>query len=74
MERYTLAEFKVHRLNEEGIKQVNLLAEKFDDLASYLLKMQGADHDRLKTCLQKLEEACFFAKKHLASNEAFQER
>jgi hypothetical protein len=57
--------FKVHKLNEEGMKNANLIAESFDGLVCYLSKLcpDGREFSIVKT---KLEEAAFFAKKAMA--------
>lgn len=58
--------FQVHRLNENGMKRAEVLAESFDRLLTELsgLCPEGREFSIVKT---KLEEAAFFAKKAIAS-------
>lgn len=58
--------FQVHKLNEEGMKNANLIAESFDGLVLYLSKLcpESREFSIVKT---KLEEAAFFAKKAMAN-------
>ena len=63
-------EFKVHKLNQNGLYEVKALAEKFNMLLDGLALGNNRYASIVKT---KLEEACFFAKKELASRPEFQE-
>jgi len=58
--------FEVHKLNNDGMQKANNLAAAFNDLLTKLNTMcpQGREFSIVKT---KLEEACFFAKKSLAT-------
>jgi hypothetical protein len=57
-------EFKVHILNEAGIQKAQELGGKFDEFLTNL----DLNKDRYGAIVRtKLEEACFFAKKSLAS-------
>ena len=58
--------FAVHRLNEDGMKNAELIAESFDGMVLYLSKLcpSGREFSIVKT---KLEEAAFFAKKAMAN-------
>ena len=62
-------EFEVHILNEDGIQRAKDMAVKFSELVDWLeegaLCVEGRTFSIVKT---KLEEACFFAKKAMASN------
>ena len=53
-------------LNEEGKKNAALIADSFDGMLLYLSKLcpSGREFSIVKT---KMEEACFFAKKAMAS-------
>lgn len=56
--------FKVHMLNTNGKRKAHALAESFDKLVTEIDLPEG----RYKAIvLTKLEEACFFAKKAIAS-------
>jgi len=59
-------EFSVHILNEQGRKTASDMAEDFDTLLERLTMVvpPGRYLSIVKT---KLEEACFFAKKGMAS-------
>ena len=60
--------FGVHMLNEEGKTRAIGIAESFDNLLSHL-KVLGVDGRYLAIVTTKMEEACFFAKKGMASKE-----
>lgn len=58
-------EFKVHRLNERGISGARDIADIFDSALEEIKQYcEGRELAIVKT---KLEEACFFAKKGMAS-------
>ena len=59
-------EFEVHILNEQGIQNATMLAHKFDELLCSLIALCPAGRE-LSIVRTKLEEACFFAKKSVAS-------
>lgn len=61
-----LPEFRVHRLNEQGMARATELAEQFSKLLSYIEGVSEAGRE-LSIVKTKLEEACFFAKKAIAS-------
>jgi len=65
-------EFEVHMLNGAGKANARSIARSFDRLLEDLeaLCPNGREFSIVKT---KLEEACFFAKKAMAVNPAFQE-
>lgn len=75
--------FEVHTLNDEGKKKAQQLAEMFDGLLSSVKNIAGPfDPNKpmnpdvareLAIVRTKLEEACFFSKKALASNPANQQ-
>lgn len=60
------AAFQFHRLNDDGIKKSNSIAESFDTLLEDLKKLcpEGREFSIVRT---KLEEASFFAKKSMAN-------
>lgn len=61
-------EFKVHRLNEQGLRRAEKIAQEFNDLLTVVVSYGGANSGRhLSLVKTKLEEACFFAKKIIAS-------
>jgi hypothetical protein len=58
--------FEVHRLNEAGLEKAQTIAECFNNLLDEIrpLVPEGREWSLVKT---KLEEACFYSKKGLAS-------
>lgn len=64
--------FQSHKLNEEGIKRAESIAELFTYTVAALKKVcpEGREFAIVKT---KLEEASFFAKKAMANETANQE-
>lgn len=58
--------FRVHRLNEDGLKKADEIAAAFNDCLNRLRGMcsEGREFALVKT---KLEEAAFFAKKSMAN-------
>lgn len=58
--------FRVHRLNENGMKKAEEIAAAFNDCLFRLRSMcpEGREFAIVKT---KLEEAAFFAKKSMAN-------
>lgn len=60
-------EFRVHILNDEGIKKANQIATIFDSALALIesLVPQGRYLSLMKT---KMEEGCFFAKKGMAQD------
>lgn len=66
-------EFEVHKLNEAGIEAAEELAQDFENFLELIESSLGDDEPRLLAIVRtKLEEACFFAKKALASKPEFQ--
>lgn len=62
--------FEVHRLNEEGIKKAQEIAKAFDDLLFSLETLALVPSGReFAIVTTHLEEACFFAKKGMASQK-----
>jgi hypothetical protein len=59
-------EFEVHLLNDEGIAKAKEIAQIFDR-ALDSLKELCPDGRYLSIVKTKMEEACFFAKKSMAS-------
>ncbi len=59
-------EFQVHMLNEEGKTKAKAIAEAFDECL-YRLEQLCPVGRELAITKTKLEEACFFAKKAMAS-------
>lgn len=66
------AEFKVHILNEQGIEKAIKIRNVFDVALNSLLHLCTPGRE-LSIAKTKLEEACFFAKKSMASQEINQE-
>jgi len=65
--------FQVHKLNEVGFAKANELAEAFNTLVEKIDNLIQTHPSREKSIVYtKLEEACFFAKKALASQKANQ--
>ena len=67
--------FEVHMLNAGGIEKAQKMAASFDQLLSELYELSGSavqTHRPMAIVRTKLEEACFFAKKAMASNPANQ--
>ena len=59
--------FEVHKLNDVGLVRARQIAELFDNLLTGLTGVFGAEGREAAIVKTKLEEACFFAKKALAS-------
>ncbi|HEX2617651.1 MAG TPA: hypothetical protein VHL57_08920 [Flavobacteriales bacterium] len=66
-------EFSVHMLNEQGKRIARDMAEDFDELLTRL-KLVVPPGRYLSVVQTKLEEACFFAKKGMASQEVNQQK
>lgn len=66
-EQVILTEFQVHLLNEKGIRHARELANNFSTLLAFIEKLvpDPASPDRA-IAKQKLQEACFFAKRAMA--------
>ena len=65
-------EFRVHRLSEEGLEAATQISQIFDGCLTSLEGVWGDDTGRLQSIVRtKLEEACFFAKKAVASNPRY---
>jgi len=64
--------FRVHRLNDDGMKKAEEIAAAFNDCLNRLKGMcaEGREFAIVKT---KLEEAAFFAKKAMANTPANQQ-
>ena len=64
--------FKVHMLNDRGKEKARRIAEGFDELLTDLQQVcpEGRSLSIVRT---KLEEACFFAKRAMASEPENQE-
>lgn len=58
-------EFKVHRLNASGIAKAQDIAQIFDEALNEIKPF--CEGRELAIVSTKLEEACFFAKKGMAS-------
>lgn len=66
--------FQVHMLNDDGIKEAKYLAEAFDRMLGELETICGKDSREMSIVRTKLEEACFFAKKAMASRPENQKK
>lgn len=60
-------EFAVHMLNETGKEKAKLITETFDTCLNKLVEICPAGRE-MAIVRTKLEEACFFAKKAMASS------
>jgi hypothetical protein len=60
--------FKEPALNMKGVEKSEVLSLRFDELADFICNLSGGEKRELSIALTKLEEACFFAKKAMASN------
>jgi hypothetical protein len=60
-------EFEVHMLNESGRVKAAAIASAFDECMDKLLKVNPEPSREMSIARTKLEEACFFAKKAMAS-------
>lgn len=61
--------FAVHMLNDDGKKKAAAIADAFSSLVESLEANDIATDGRLRALVMtKLEEACFFAKKAMATN------
>jgi hypothetical protein len=61
-------EFQVHMLNDEGKLKAQRIAEAFDQLLDTLQERLCPTGREMSIVRTKLEEACFFAKKSMASD------
>ena len=61
------AEFRVHLLNEDGIKKAVVLAEILESALDQIENICGHDGREMAIVRTKMEEASFFAKKSMAS-------
>lgn len=60
-------EFEVHMLNESGKVKAAAIALAFDECLDKLLRINPDPSREMSVARTKLEEACFFAKKAMAS-------
>lgn len=63
----TRPEFKVHKLNADGLAKAKLLADTFTDTIDCIERICGTGGREMAIVRTKLEEASFFAKKAMAS-------
>lgn len=61
-------EFEVHMLNEEGKVKARRIANTFNGALAELEDCCGVEGREMSIVRTKLEEACFFAKKAMASS------
>lgn len=64
-------EFAVHRLNEDGLDAAETLAIGFSDLLGLVESMVPPGRERAIVAT-KMQEACFYAKRGMAMNGAYQ--
>lgn len=64
--------FQFHRLNEQGIKKAQEIAERFNGLLVELNRLIPVQGRELAIAKTKLEEAAFFAKKAMAQDSTNQ--
>lgn len=62
----THKEFSVHALNQGGMNKANAIADAFNKLLDELVVLCPQSRE-LSIARTKLEEACFFAKKAMAT-------
>jgi len=62
-------EFQTHRLNEEGMEKAKMIAYIFDECLDSIESLCPSGRE-LAIVRTKLEEACFFAKKAMASDSS----
>lgn len=67
-------EFAFHKLNADGQKAVQQIAQEFSRLLDELEIITGNSSRYYSLCRTKLEEASFFAKKSVAVRPEFQEK
>lgn len=60
-------EFKVHRLNEDGLRKAEALADAFSQCLETVEKLVPPGRER-SLVVTKMQEACFFAKRGIAVN------
>lgn len=60
-------EFKVHMLNEQGKVKATEIAETLTVALTQLESIAGKEGREMSIVRTKLEEACFFAKRAMAS-------
>ncbi len=66
-------EFKVHKLNAEGLAKAELLAGVFSDALNSIDQLLPAQSREKSLVVTKLQEACFFAKRGIALDPKNQE-
>lgn len=63
--------FEVHKLNEAGLKKATAIASSFnellDEITEYCLPPGATDSRHFALVKTHLEQACFYAKKAMAS-------
>lgn len=65
-------EFAVNQLNLKGLNAAKDVAVAFSTLADTIEAYGGLEDEYKKRSLEKLEEACFFAKKSIAMQKNYQ--
>ncbi len=65
-------EFKVHKLNEDGLLKATYLADEFTTLLAKIEKLVPSGYERKKV-VEHLQEACFYAKRGMALQKGYQE-
>ena len=65
-------EFTSHRLNESGLTNAVAISQAFDTLLDDLVRYGCKESREFSIMKTKLEEACFFAKKSMATQAEFQ--
>ena len=66
-------EFTVHKLTDVGFEKATTVAKTFETALDKIEELVGGDGREMAIVRTKMEEACFFAKKALASRPENQE-
>lgn len=64
-------EFKVHKLNEEGLAKAEWLANEFETLLAKIEKLLPTGTERKKV-VEHMQLASFYAKRGMAMQKAYQ--
>lgn len=65
--------FRAHAVNAHGLSQARKLAELFSEMLSSIEEISGTEGREITIIRTKLEEACFFAMRAMASQASNQQ-